>query len=141
MIKKKKKKTEKRKLIEKLDAVFSQYIRLRDASPKSGLVRCISCGSVHHWTKIQNGHYESRANMATRWSEANCHPQCVACNVMMHGNILAYRRAMVKMYGENAVNQIEVLAHTTKQWSTWELEEMIKYYTALRDKLKADKGL
>lgn len=136
-----KKKPEKRKLIEKLDTVFSQYIRLKEASPKSGLVRCISCGAVHHWTKIQNGHYESRANMATRWSESNCHPQCVACNVMQHGNMLAYRRAMVKKYGENKVNQIEAFAHTTKKWSEWELEEMIKYYTVLVKQLKAEKGL
>lgn len=137
----KRKKTDKRRLVEKLDAVFSQYIRLKDAQPGTGYVRCISCGAVHHWTKIQCGHYESRANMATRWSERNCHPQCVACNIMQHGNLLAYRRNLVKMYGENEVNLIEVQAHSIRKWSEFELEEMMKYYSILVAQLRKSKGL
>lgn len=131
MVRNRKKKSEKRKLIEKLDTVFSRYIRLREATPLTGYVRCISCGRVYHWTEIQNGHYVSRANMATRWSERNCHPQCVACNVMQHGNMIAYRQALVNLYGENGVKMIEAESRTIRRFSEWELDEMIKYYTSL----------
>jgi len=135
------KKTDRQKLIEKLDRIFSIYIRLRDAMPHSGLVKCISCGRIHHWTKIQNGHYVGRSAMSVRFSEENCHSQCVACNVMMHGNMLAYRRAMVKLYGEQKVNEIEVRGHLAKKWHDFELEEMIKYYTARVAQLKKEKNL
>lgn len=136
------KKTDKRKLIEKLDAVFSKYIRLRDAMPHSGLCQCISCGTLHHWTKIQNGHFVTRGCMALRFNEMNCNSQCMPCNVFQHGNMLAYRRQMVKKYGEKAVENLELRGNIeVKKWSEWELEEMIKYYTALVEMLRKEKGL
>lgn len=138
---KRKKKPEKRKLVEKLDAIFSKYIRLRDAQPHTGWVRCISCGSVHHWTKIQNGHYCSRRHLNLRWSEINCNVQCCSCNIMQHGNILAYRRALIKKYGEKEVDKLEALAQIPKHWSEFELDQMIKYYTALVEKIREEKGL
>lgn len=136
------KKSDKRKLIEKLDAVFSQYIRLKDATPNTGYVVCSTCGKMHHWTKIQNGHYVSRARMALRFCEDNCHPQCVSCNVMQHGNMLAYRRFMVRTYGEKFTDELELRGRIeTKHWTEIELREVIKYYTALVGKLRKEKGL
>lgn len=60
---------------------------------------------------------------------------------MNHGNMIAYRHAMVTKYGEDATKAIEAIALTTRKWSEWELEEMVKYYTVLVAKLKAEKGL
>lgn len=135
------KKSNRRRLVEKLDNIFSKYIRLKEAAPMTGLVKCISCGRTYDWRDIQNGHYASRANMATRWSETNCHPQCYACNVMRHGNMIEYRHALVKLYGEQGVEQIEAEAHTTRKFAEWELEDMIKYYTALVAMLLKQKKL
>lgn len=61
----------KSKLRDKLDAVFSKYIRLKYSDDK-GYCRCISCGKVFPWKEIQNGHYMSRRYMSTRFSEDNC---------------------------------------------------------------------
>ena len=60
----------KSKLRDKLDAVFSKYIRLKYSDDK-GYCRCISCGKVFPWKEIQNGHYMSRRYMSTRFSEDN----------------------------------------------------------------------
>lgn len=138
---KRKKKTDRQKLTEKLDKIFSIYIRIKDATPHTGYVRCVTCGAVKHWKDAQCGHYSSRGNMATRWSTTNCHVQCMPCNVMKHGNMIEYRHFMVKKYGEEATEEVERLGHSSKHWSLWELEEMITYYTALVEKVRKEKGL
>ena len=80
--------------------------------------------------------------MAHRWDEDNCHAQCMPCNVSQHGNMLAYRRAMVKKYGEQFVDQLELRGNIeTRKWSEWELRELIKYYTARVEMLRTEKGL
>lgn len=123
----------------KLDKVFSEYIRLSEAND-DGFCRCVTCGKYHHWTKIQNGHYMSRRFMATRYSVMNCHPQCVACNVMQHGNIPQYRIYLVKRYGEERVKQLEAAALTqTKKFTDYEYKELIDYYTKLVKALKIQK--
>ena len=133
-----KKKTDYKK---KLDEVFSQYIRLK-YSDKRGYCRCISCGRIHFWKDIQNGHYMSRRYLSTRFLENNCRPQCVACNIFNQGNIQMYRRGLVEQIGEDAVNMVEVTARThVAKYTDFEYQELIKYYKALRDKLKKEKGL
>lgn len=34
---------------------------------------------------MQNGHWIPRNNLATRFSEENCRPQCVGCNMFQRG--------------------------------------------------------
>lgn len=123
----------------KLDKVFSEYIRLKNAND-IGFFRCVTCGKYYHWSKIQNGHYMSRRYMSTRYSEMNCHPQCMPCNVMQHGNIPQYRMWLVKEYGEEKVRQLETtaLAQTVK-FSDWEYKNLIDYYTKLVKALKYQK--
>ena len=123
-----KKKTSKAKLVEKLDKVFSQYIRLKYSS--NGYCRCISCGRIHHWKEIQCGHYMSRRYLSTRWSEDNCRPQCVACNVFNQGNIQAYRLALVKEIGQQRVDLVEARARQEScKYGEFELEALIKHYS------------
>ena len=82
----KKKKTDKPKkrqasqatLVKKLDKVFSQYIRLRDAFP-NGTFRCISCGKIKPFDQSDCGHYHSRRHMSTRFDEENCNSECRYC--------------------------------------------------------------
>ncbi len=123
----------------KLDKVFSEYIRLSNANDM-GMCRCVTCNKYFPWRKIQNGHYMSRRFMATRYSEMNCHPQCMACNVMQHGNIPQYRMWLVRRYGEDAVKRLELAAMTqTRKFTPYEFEEMIDYYTKLVKVLKQGK--
>lgn len=131
----------KSKLRDKLDAIFSKYIRLK-YSDKNGYCRCISCGKVFFWKEIQNGHYMSRRYMSTRFSEDNCRPQCVACNIFNQGNIQMYRRALIKQIGEQRVDLIEVRAkQETKNWSLFEYQTMIDFYQKEVNKLLEEKHL
>ena len=131
----------KSKLRDKLDAVFSKYIRLKYSDDK-GYCRCISCGKVYPWKEIQNGHYMSRRYMSTRFSEDNCRPQCVACNIFNQGNIQMYRRALIKQIGEQRVDLIEARARTeNKNWSLFEYSQLIAFYQKEVDKIAKDKGI
>ena len=129
------------KLIKELDVWFSRYIRLK-YSDNRGYCRCISCGKVYFWKEIQNGHYMSRRYMSTRFSEDNCRPQGVECNIFNQGAIQMYRRALIKEIGEQRVDLIEVRARQeNKNWSLFELKQLIEYYKKEVDKLLDEKNL
>ena len=131
----------KRKLRDKLDSVFSKYIRLKFSDAR-GNCSCISCGKVFYWKDIQNGHYMSRRYMSTRFSEDNCRPQCISCNIFNQGNIQMYRRALIKQIGEQRVDLIEVRAkQESKNWSLFEYKAMIDFYQKEVDKLLEEKHL
>lgn len=140
-MKKSKPKTLKSKLMKELDDIFSKYIRLK-YSDDNGYCRCISCGKVFFWKNIQNGHYMSRRYMSTRWSEDNCRPQCVACNMFNQGNIQMYRRGLIKQIGEQRVDLVEALARqASDKKSEFEYAAMIKDFKKEVIALLKKKGL
>ena len=125
----------KSKLRDKLDAIFSKYIRLK-YSDKNGYCRCISCGKVFPWNEIQNGHYMSRRYMSTRFSEDNCRPQCVACNIFNQGNIQMYRRALNKQIGDElgiSIKTVEVhRARVMEKMAATSLAELVSLVLQLK---------
>lgn len=68
-------------LSKKLDIVFGQYIRKRDAI-MYGV--CITCEESHTYDTLQCGHFITRASKSTRWNEMNCSAQCYVCNLCKH---------------------------------------------------------
>ena len=84
--------------LSKLDKVFSEYIRRRDAD-ENGYVKCCTCPAVKHWKEIDAGHFISRKHMNTRWRETNCHPQCQNCNRSKRGSLVEYLMFMKEKYG------------------------------------------
>jgi hypothetical protein len=127
-------------LVDRLDKVFSKYIRLRDAMP-SGFFRCISCGKIKPVQKADCGHYFSRKHMSTRFDEDNCHAECSSCNRFDAEHLHGYRENLVRKIGEQRFLLLEVKAHETKKWSRFELEQLVKYYRALVEKLSKEKGI
>lgn len=84
----------------------------------------------------------SRRYMSTRFSEDNCRPQGVECNIFNQGAIQMYRRALIKEIGEQRVDLIEVRARQeNKNWSLFELKQLIEYYKKEVDKLLVEKNL
>jgi hypothetical protein len=84
----------------------------------------------------------SRRHLATRWSEDNCRPQCVACNIFNQGAAQMYRRNLVAEIGEDRVTWIESFAHTSsKERSDFEYKTMIDEYTKKVNELLKDKQL
>lgn len=126
--------TNRAKLIAKLDKVFSLYIRLRDSS--NGTFKCISCGKYKSFEQADCGHYVNRQHMSLRYSEMNCNAQCRHCNRFLEGNIQGYRRGLIAKYGEPQVELLEAMQNKTCKISEFELQEMIKYYQMKVNELK-----
>ena len=137
---KKPKKREKPNLIDKLDRVFSAYIRLRDVMP-NGYFRCISCGHIKPFAEADAGHFFSRRHMATRFDETNVWSECRGCNRFSADHIIAYQANLIKKIGMSRFELLRVKANGSRQWSDFELEAMIKHYTAELKRLSAAKGI
>ena len=131
------------KLKTKLDDIFSLYIRLREATDE-GLVQCFTCGNVGHYKTggMQNGHFQSRKHLATRFSEdGNCEVQCIKCNIFDSCQQYIFSLRLDEKYGEGRAQELQYLARTTLKISRVEYEEKISYYKSLVEKLLKDKGL
>lgn len=103
---------------DKLDRIFSQYIRLRDADNK-GYIRCISCGKIVFWKDADNGHFINRKHMSLRFSETNCNAQCRACNRFSEGNMTGYNLGMIKKYGQQTINLLILAKNQINKISDW----------------------
>ena len=131
------------KLKKELDTIFSVFIRLRSAN-EYGMCQCFTCGKVGHYKTggMQNGHFQSRKHLATRFSEdGNCEVQCVACNIFRSGEQYLFSLRLDEKYGEGRAEELEHLARTTLKISRVEYEEQISYYKNLVENLKEEKGI
>lgn len=111
------------KLLKKAQTVFNQFIRERDKD-----LGCISCGAeIDH-----AGHYLSQGHhSALRFNEMNVNGQCLRCNNFLHGNLINYRKGLVKRYG---ADRVEILEHFSnhnkvKKWTRVELMAIIQTYS------------
>jgi len=130
-MKKKLKKKSISKLKKELDAVFSKYIRHKYS--KNGLVACYTCGAVKPIKEMQNGHFQSRKHLNTRWSEDNCRVQCVGCNVFKYGEQYKFGEKLKK----EGID-VEALIFKSRQlqkFNNVELQEMIIEYKAKLNEL------
>ena len=144
--------------IDKLDKVFSLYVRMRDSRPfHFQQFRCISCGKVKPTDQMDCGHYVGRSCMPLRWNSMNCNGECRFCNRMDSSHLIGYRKnlivklgtdaisgsaiaqalepqkrmELIKRLGEQHVQSLEAQKYATKKWSIEELKEQYMYYAAL----------
>ncbi len=82
-------------LINKLDRIFSEYIRKRDAN-KKGICKCITCQREFKWNELDAGHFISRKEMSVRWDERNVAAQCQYCNRFRFGEQFKFSMALDK---------------------------------------------
>jgi hypothetical protein len=113
--------------VKKLDQIFSLYIRQKYAD-HFGMVSCYTCGTRKHYKDMQNGHYISRGNMATRWDEENCRVQDSACNIFRGGNYVEYSSRLIEEVGIEKYKELVKKKYEIKQFSIKDLQEKIKYY-------------
>lgn len=116
-----------RLLKKKLDTVFSIYIR-KKYSDQWGKAKCVSCPKIDDWSKLQNGHYISRGNYSTRYSEKNCFVQCVGCNLFKKGNYPAFTKFILDNHGEQYLQDLIAEGQKIRQWTAPELKELITKY-------------
>ena len=129
-----------RELIPVHDREFSKFIRM-SAAGENGLITCPTCGNIYHWKEMDCSHYISRDNKAVRWNEKNVIAQCQAENRFHSGNIWKIRKALISMYGEEAVNNVELLAEGKAKLDRFWLLIKINEYREINKKIKKEKGL
>ena len=129
------------KLKKELDKWFSLYIRLRDATDE-GLVECFTCNKVAHYKKgMQNGHFQSRKYLTTRWDNKNCQVQCAGCNVFKYGEQYKFSLNLDVKYGKGTSENLEILSKQLWKISRVEYIDFIFYYKSIVEKLKKEKGI
>lgn len=119
-------KSSRSKKIDKLDRVFSEFIRKRDS--KDGVFKCISCGKIKPYAQADAGHYFSRRHLSTRFDEDNVHAECSYCNRFNAEHLEYYRVNLIKKIGENAFNMLKIRSTMQSKLSEFEIEVLIKHY-------------
>ena len=87
---------------------FQIYIRQRDEN-----LPCISCDKTY--AKWDAGHY-LKAEIYTKliFNEDNVHKQCSYCNLQLAGNLIEYRKGLVKRIGVKRVEDLEDMADSSR---------------------------
>tara|TARA_R110000803_G_scaffold210568_1_gene282707 strand:+ start:18972 stop:19511 length:540 start_codon:yes stop_codon:yes gene_type:complete len=105
-----------------LQTVFNTFIRLRDKD-----LPCISCGKNND-KQYHAGHYRSvGSSPELRFNELNVWKQCASCNTYLHGNLIEYRKELIKRIGVDKVEWIEG-HHKSNKMLIPEIKEQIKLY-------------
>ena len=140
LVKREKKRLSISQLTKKLDTVFSVYIRLVNSN-KHGKVKCFTCDRIDYYKSMQNGHFQSRRFMSTRFHENNCAPQCYACNVGLSGMQYEFGRQLDLKYGNGTADKMVSLSKAVKKFTTDEMLELIEHYKIQVDQLKHEKSI
>lgn len=86
---------------------------------------------------LQCGHYITRTVFPLRWNLKNCNLQCSRCNFNHENNILPYTIYMVKTYGEDTLQEFDLLVREYKQKAktmpTTEIREIYQQLTSLKN--------
>ena len=113
------------KLKKQLDKIFSLYIRTKYS--KNGLVKCYTCSVTKPIKEIQNGHWIPRNVLGSRFSEENCRPQCVGCNMFNKGRPDVFA---VNLMNEGVdIKELQKLRYKVFKVSSLWYEEKINEYT------------
>jgi DNA-directed RNA polymerase subunit N (RpoN/RPB10) len=126
--KKRKAKSLKKRLEDKLWEVFSIWVRSKDAD-KNGKVLCYTCGTKINWKyEAEAGHFIKRQHQATKYDERNVKPQCSRCNHYLDGAQDEFAAHIVIDYGAETLKELLRLKQTIRRWTSPELAALIKKY-------------
>ena len=141
----KKKRKNSKRIIErdKLDRVFSKFIRLRD-SDDNGYCYCITCGEPVNWKyECDAGHFVVRGKLIHRFNEKNVHAQCKSCNNKdwNQGEQYLHGKAIDEKYGEGTADELMQTRNTFIKMSQHDFESLRLKYQIKVDDLRKEKGL
>lgn len=144
-----KKKSERQKLIDKVDAEMSRFIRLFHAD-QNGTCQCVTCGALRYWkgNGMQMGHFVPKGVGASkvRYIPHNCFPQCAACNCG-GGSFrqsfkeqvaqINYTEYMQNELGQDFVDDLKMRKFQTVKYTDDELLEIRALYKEFADELES----
>jgi len=126
-----KKKLSKGKLVKKLDAVFSEYVRKSNAD-SNGICTCVTCDRQFYWKQIQAGHFMSRKHYSTRWDLENVKPQCPKCNVFNQGEQYKYSLYL----GKETAEKLLAKSRQIQKFTYDDIETLINQYKSYLKSIK-----
>lgn len=136
---KRRKRTERQTWIDKVDKVFSQYIRMRDSKMYGfRYFRCPTCHRILPISQADCSHYYSRAFMGTRFDPDNCMAECAYDNRYNSSHLIEMGKTLEKTIGTEAYLQLKAKARATCKLSAEDLKEKYMYFAALVLKMKEE---
>lgn len=124
------KKTSVAKAKKKAWVAFSLWVRVKDADSE-GYVKCVTCSVKRPYKDMQAGHFIPGRNNAVLFSEDGVHPQDYQCNVGKKGNWPAYYEYMLRMYGQEVIDELLKQSNETRKYTLEDYIELEKHYKAL----------
>jgi 5-methylcytosine-specific restriction endonuclease McrA len=117
-------KSERQKLVAKLDKAFSEYIRARDG------YRCVTCGTVGREKDgvIQCGHLFTRASYSTRWSDENAFAQCRGCNLRHEHDAAPFTMFYLNRFGQVAYEKLYLKHKSVFKITNCDIQTLIGIY-------------
>ena len=125
---------------------FNKYIRLRDTN-ENGYGRCISCGHMlkYNTPDCQAGHFFPAGHYPTlAYNEDNVNLQCKSDNYYKSGNLIEYRKNLLKKIGQKRLDKLYFKAENYKKngfkQNRFYLIEVIETYKEKCKELGRDKN-
>jgi len=120
-------KTERKKLVDKLDQLTSLIVRAYENN------MCEHCGKEAN----QCHHYFGRTRHSTRFEFDNCLSLCWACHrYWAHVNYEGCRDFLIARIGQTRFDELKLLSSKSANFSVTDLKEMVKEYKILLENLK-----
>lgn len=84
---------------------------------------------------MQCGHFQKRGDLATRFHEDNCRPQCAHCNTTLGGNPEIFEEELRDEIGDERVDAVIELSKTYSGEDTQHYVDKIAYYRSKNKEL------
>jgi hypothetical protein len=132
----------KREWLADCQTAFNAMIRERDHDQL-----CISCGALPKSDSLKGGDWDCShffsvgAHPAMRFVEQNAAKSCKKCNREKSGNILNYKAALIRKWGQEEYNKFESAAYQAQpqKYTIDQLQAMTKHYRAKTKQLRNDR--
>jgi len=125
---------------------FAEFIRLRDS--ENGYANCISCNKMVAYPNgtgaLHAGHFYPRSTTyaALYFHERNVNGQCSHCNYFLEGNTEAYRKGLIRKYGDEIIDELDIIKLVgARKMHSFEYEAMAKHYRQLVRDMKKVRGI
>lgn len=113
---------------------MSDYIREKDNWI------CITCGKPGNNKTIDAGHFFDRRYTDIRFDENNVHAQCTSCNRGFTIGVWdKYLDRMLKIYGQEMVDNLMVRRYIIKKRTVEELLDIERYYIEKLEQLRNER--
>lgn len=123
------KKTDRQRLIGRLDAVFSLFVRLRAKARTGGTCEVCRKRPIEHCF-----HWVGRGDFATRWDPDNAVGSCRGCNLDEHYRKRVYRDRHIERVGLAAREALEAKAREKVFYSESDMVGMIEAFRGRMEK-------